>query len=243
VRIINNKFDIIIFSGRPGAGKSEVIDFIDRQPVEKRIKMFGIGEHSTLDDFVDLWIKGEEDDILEELGRPRLYTQKDPTGYSVSDKILYKFLIKKINTAFNKKYSKNTDFFKNKTLFIEFSRGGKDAYQSAFSLLSEEILKRCVVFFTRVSFEESCRKNRKRYNPDAKDSILQHALPDYVMENYRYDDWDSLTSSSPEYIETNGLKIPYYTFSNEPEITNDFTKLEPEVIKGFNMLMRNAVKY
>jgi len=243
MRITNNTFNIIIFSGRPAAGKSEVIDFIYKQPVNERIAKLAINDDETLDDFVDLWIKGEEDDIYEELGRPRLFTKKDPTGYSVSDPFLYKFLIKKINISFRKKYLNNPDFFKNKTLFIEFSRGGERGYQTAFELLDTEILKRCVVFYTKVSFEESCRKNRRRYNPDAKDSILQHALPEEVMNVYKIDDWDNLTSKNPEYFEIKNIKVPYFTFINEPELTDDYQKLAPAVFNGFSVLKKLAEKY
>ncbi len=243
MRLSNNTFDIIIFLGRPGAGKSEVIDFIEKEHEDSQRLNFAIEPHSTLDDFVELWRKGEEDDILEELGRPRLYTLKDPTGYSVADKFLYNFLIKKISSTYKKKFANNQIFFNAHTLFIEFSRGGKDAYQTALSLLSEDILKKSVIFFTQVSYEESCRKNKKRYNPDAKDSILQHALPDYVMENYRFDDWEQLTADNRDYLTINGIKIPYYTFNNEPEITNDFLKLGQVVKKGFQILRQNAAKY
>ncbi|MBP7652730.1 hypothetical protein KA977_04865 [Candidatus Dependentiae bacterium] len=243
MRITNNTFNIIIFLGRPAAGKSEVIDYIKKQQKDELIKKMHISDYETLDDFVDLWEKGEEDDILEELGRQRLYTKKDPTGYSVSDKFLYKFLIKKINTSYNKKFSNKKDFFNTHTLFIEFSRGGIDAYKTAFSLLSEDILKRAVVFYTKVSFDESCRKNRRRYNPDAKDSILQHALPDYVMEVYRVDDWDNLTYSNSDYFEINNIKVPFYTFLNEPELTDNFEKLGPAVKSGFEKLKINAEKF
>jgi hypothetical protein len=243
MRLTENSFDIIIFLGRPGSGKSEVIDFLDKQDVEKRIENYSVSDYETLDDFVDLWIKGEEDDILEELGKQRLYTKKDPTGYSVSNPFLYKFLIKKINKNYEKKYQSNTDFFKNKTLFIEFSRGGEKGYETAFKLLSEDILKKAVVVYVKVSYEESCRKNQKRYNPDAKDSILQHALPEYIMKLYETDDWDKLTSDNQDYFEINNIKVPYYTFQNEPELTNNFDKLAPAVKKCFDELKDKAIKY
>ncbi|HPN32666.1 MAG TPA: hypothetical protein PKY81_17065 [bacterium] len=243
MRISGDTFNIIIFLGRPAAGKSEVIDYIKKTEKSELKKNLFISDYETLDDFVDLWEKGEEDDILEDLGRQRLYTKKDPTGYSVADKFLYKFLIKKINASFHKKYLNRKDFFDNHTLFIEFSRGGIDAYKTAFSLLSKEILKRAVVFYTQVSFDESCRKNRRRYNPDAKDSILQHALPDYVMEVYRVDDWDNLTYSKSDYFEAGNIKIPYYTFLNEPELTDDFKKLAPAVKSGMDKLKITAENF
>ena len=39
-------FDIIIFNGRPAAGKSEVIDYLKNTPLEERIRRFHVGEFS-----------------------------------------------------------------------------------------------------------------------------------------------------------------------------------------------------
>jgi hypothetical protein len=36
-------FDILILNGRPAAGKSEVIDYLKKTPLEERIRRFHIG--------------------------------------------------------------------------------------------------------------------------------------------------------------------------------------------------------
>jgi len=64
-------FDVIIFNGRPAAGKSEVIDFLKKVPLKERIQRFHVGEFEELDDFPILWERFEDDDLLEEMGLPR----------------------------------------------------------------------------------------------------------------------------------------------------------------------------
>jgi adenylate kinase family enzyme len=226
-----NKYDIILFWGRPGSGKSEVIDFLVKVPLEERLQKYNIGEFTTIDDYEFLWEKGEEDDILEELGQKRLYTIKDPTGYAIDNDILYKILIKKINNKFSKFMKTNPKFFDEKTLFIEFSRGGKTAYSDALNLLDDNILKRSVVLYVAVSFEESLRKNRDRYDENAKESILHHSLPDFVMNKYKYDDWYDLISKDKNYINVKGFNLKHITFNNEPKITDDAVKMEKHLLE------------
>jgi len=40
------------------------------------------------------------------------------------------------------------------------------------------MLKSAAILYVNVSFSESLRKNRKRFNPNKPDSILEHGLPD-----------------------------------------------------------------
>ena len=55
------------------------------------------------------------------------------------------------------------------TTLIEFSRGAEHGgYASAFRHLSEEILDRACVLYIDVPYEESLRKNRRRFNPIAR---------------------------------------------------------------------------
>ena len=69
-------FEIIILNGRPAAGKSEVIDYLKKIPVEERIKRFHVGEFLEIDDFPFLWEDFEDDDLREEMGLPRLISSK-----------------------------------------------------------------------------------------------------------------------------------------------------------------------
>ena len=62
-------FEVLLLLARPGAGKSEVIDYLKKTPLEERIKRFRVGELREFDDFPILWTWFEEDAILKELGR------------------------------------------------------------------------------------------------------------------------------------------------------------------------------
>ncbi|MCK7474296.1 MAG: hypothetical protein MZV49_13655 [Rhodopseudomonas palustris] len=99
-------FDVIILIGRPAAGKSEVIDYLKKVPLPERIERFHIGEFQEIDDFPILWERFEDDDLMEEMGQPRLLTDKEFTyegktmpGHVFKGKWFWNFLIKKLNLA------------------------------------------------------------------------------------------------------------------------------------------------
>jgi hypothetical protein len=227
-------FDIMILNGRPAAGKSEVIDYLKSIPLEERIKRFHIGEFKEIDDFPILWEQFEDDDLLEEMGLPRLisnrtfdYKGKTYDGYVFKEKWYWNFLIKKLNHRYERLLRDVPDFHKNcNTAVIEFSRGSEHGgFKTAYDYLSEIILQNAVTLYIYVDFAESMRKNRRRYNPDKPDSILEHALEDLKMEMlYKDSDWEEF-AADPEYLEVKGFKVPYGVFNNMPEKTD-----KPEVL-------------
>ena len=70
-------FEIVLLNGRPAAGKSEIIDFLKKVPVEERARRFHVGDFVEIDDFPFLWERFEDDDILEAMGEPRLISGQD----------------------------------------------------------------------------------------------------------------------------------------------------------------------
>ena len=75
--------------------------------------------------------------------------------------------------------------------------------------------------YVKVSWEESQRKNRVRFNPDCPDSILEHGLSDEKLATlYKEDDWESLSSGNDEFITVQKQKIPYVIFENEDDVTS-----------------------
>lgn len=227
-------FEIIILNGRPAAGKSEVIDYLKNIPVDERMERFHIGEFVEIDDFPFLWEDFEDDDLLEEMGLPRLisnrtfeYKGKTYNGYVFKEKWYWNFLIKKINHSYTKLLRDHPDFYTNhKTAILEFARGSEHGgFKTAYDYLSDEILQKAVTLYIKVDFEESMRKNRRRYNPDKPDSILEHALEDLKMEKlYKGSDWEEF-SSDPEFLSVKDFKVPYGIFDNMPEKTD-----KPEVL-------------
>jgi hypothetical protein len=214
----NDTFDILLLIARPAAGKSEIIDFLKRTPDEERARRFHIGEFEEIDDFPMLWRWFEEDALLSQMGCPRLYT--DEEGYFLSDH-LWNLLIELICLDYQKKIHRNSNHHQDYTTLIEFSRGKEHGgYKTAFQHLDKEMLSKMAILYVNVSWEESLRKNHKRFNPEHPDSILEHSLPDEKLEKlYRYSDWDELVVGDPQYLAIKGVKVPYMVFENEDDVT------------------------
>ncbi|GAB4343172.1 MAG: hypothetical protein Kow0037_31080 [Calditrichia bacterium] len=219
-----DRFDVIILIGRPAAGKSEVIDYLKKTPLEERIKRFHIGKFEEIDDFPMLWTWFEEDAILEKiLNKPRVHTDKD--GYFLHE-YQWHLLIERISLEYSKKL-RDKGYHDEYTTILEFARGSEHGgFKKAFQHLSEEILKKAGIVYIKVSYEESLRKNRRRFNPERPDSILEHGLPDEKLERlYKESDWEEVSAADPEFIDIKGYKVPYVVFDNEPEKTD-----KPEVL-------------
>ena len=84
------------------------------------------------------------------------------------------------------------------TIILEFSRGKEHGgYKSAFSHLSEEIISGAAILYVDVSWEESLRKNRIRFNPEKPDSILEHSLPDEKLAKMYFEtDWNEISAKN-----------------------------------------------
>ena len=101
----------------------------------------------------------------------------------------------------------------------------------------QEILERAGIVYIDVSYEESVRKNRRRFRPELADSVLYHSLPDEKMEHYyRINDWESLAGDRHGAIHVKSLQVPFAVFDNEPERTDDPAKLGPALEDVFGRL-------
>jgi hypothetical protein len=215
---MQDTFEVIILIGRPAAGKSEVIDYLKKTDVEARKMRFRMGKFEEIDDFPFVWETFEMDDILEKHGRERMFTTPD---YYFKDEFVWNLFIERINLEFAKKLARDPDYLKHTTAIVEFARGGEAGFAEAFSYLSDEILKRAGIVYIKVSYEESCRKNRRRFDPKQADSILYHSLPDEKMEfYYKVNDWEKLAAGNDGFIEIKGHRLPFSVFNNEPEVTD-----------------------
>ncbi len=214
----NQTFDIILLTGRPGSGKSEIIDYLKNTTLEERLRRFHIGKFEEIDDFPMLWAWFEEDALLEEMGFPRLHTDKN--GFFLGHQ-LWNLLIRRIGLEYNKKCTENPDYEKEFTTILEFSRGSEHGgYREAFAHLSSEIVEKMAVLYIDVSWEESLRKNRKRFNPQKPGSILEHSLPDGKLERlYRHSDWPEVSNHDPEFLNFLNRKVPYVVFDNADDVT------------------------
>jgi hypothetical protein len=224
---MDSHFPILILTGRPAAGKSEVIDFLKRTDPRTRSMRFHIGEFEELDDFVYVWETFEVDDMLTRHGRQRLWTDEK---YWFKDPFIWDLYIDRINLEYKKKIARNPGHHDKTTTLIEFARGGDNGIYGSLSLLDDEILSKAALVYIKVSYEESFRKNRRRARPGEEHSILYHSLPDEKMEfYYKTNDWEKLASRDPEVIAVRGFNVPYAVFENEPEKTQDDALLGKEL--------------
>jgi len=233
-------FDVLILIGRPASGKSEIIDFLSHTSPESRQGRFHIADLQILDDFPMLWTWFEEDRILSErLGQPRLHTGADGT---FRYPYLWHLLIERISLEYAKLVRHQNESLRfpsywngplegmvrdepelheHVTTIVEFSRGSEHGgYEAAFAHLSEDLLRRAAVVYVHVSFEESLRKNRRRFNPERPDSILEHALSDEKLAQlYRDDDWAAYSAGDPNFLTVRSICVPYVVFENEDDVT------------------------
>ena len=214
-----DKFDILILIGRPASGKSEIIHYLIHLPEHACRERFRTQRLEILDDFPIIWGWFEEDDILSKsFGLPRLHSDED-RYFKFQE--LWHVLIERLCLDYSRRVRDNASYHDQTTALIEFSRGSEHGgYSEAFQHVSEEILRRAGIVYVRVPFEESLRKNRRRFNPEKPDSILEHGLPDEKMERlYRDDDWDDLASAESGYLSLRGQRVPYAVFHNEDDVT------------------------
>jgi hypothetical protein len=211
-------FEILVLIARPAAGKSEVIDYLKNTALQERRDRFHVGKLMEIDDFPMLWTWFEEDALLERMGYPRLHTDGD--GYFIGEH-LWNLLIERVSLEYQKLQRDVPGLAEDYTTLIEFSRGSEHGgYRSAFAHLSRTLVERMAVLYLDVSWEESLRKNRKRFNPERPDSILEHGLPDAKLERlYKETDWHEISAGDPAYLHIQGLKVPYVVFDNSDDVT------------------------
>ncbi|MBN1686960.1 MAG: hypothetical protein JW852_09915 [Spirochaetales bacterium] len=215
---MNNLFPVLLLNARPAAGKSEILHYLHHVDRAARIRRFHIGNIVEIDDFPMLWSWFEEDAILEEMGFHRLHT--DTNGY-FNHHGLWNLLIRKICLEYEKLLRDRRDLHENTTVIIEFSRGCEHGgYAEAYKHLSQAVISRASILYVDVSYEESLRKNRRRFNPERPDSILEHGLPDEKLERlYRDTDWHELAETGKERITVGTARVPFAVFDNSADIT------------------------
>lgn len=219
--MIDQTFEVLILIGRPASGKSEIIDHLLKLPADERLRGCHIGDLDIIDDFPMLWTWFEEDAILsKKLGQPRLHT--DENNY-FKYHYLWNLLIERIGMEYHKRLRDDSHYHDHTTALVEFSRGAEHGgYTDAFQHFPDDLLERSGVMYVNVSFEESLRKNRRRFNPERPDSILEHGLPDEKMERlYREVDWEDFSAGDPHNLRVRDANVPYVVFENEDDVTTN----------------------
>ncbi|MCF7948239.1 MAG: hypothetical protein K9M94_06610 [Spirochaetia bacterium] len=218
--------EVLFLLARPGAGKSEIIDYLQQMDSKERPQRMRLASDlQVIDDFPMLWTWFEEDAILEEMGKPRLHTD-DQGNFAAPH--LWNLLIRRICLDYRKAVRDRTPssapLTAPFTALIEFSRGKEHGgYREAFKHVDREILSKAAILYVDVSFKESLRKNRTRFNPDKPDSILEHGLSDEKLTSlYKEIDWEEFRGpADSHYIPIQGIQVPFVVFDNEDDVTTD----------------------
>ena len=151
------------------------------------------------------------------MGKERLYSRRAEGNYAITNSDMWEFLIRRLGQQVNAVIS-TSGALADRTLIVEFARGGSRGYTDAFSQLSPEILKRAVILYVSVSFEESWRRNVARYDEKKRSGLLTHSVPHAEMEaTYGIDDWFDIAHDPHGTMTTQGIEVPYATMNNEPE--------------------------
>jgi len=212
----------LILIGRPACGKSEFIDYMKKCDEPRRAELYHIGKLEERDDFLWLWEKFVEDDIWEAAGYDRKYSSVSEHAYIVTSKEILEFMFHKFNRVIKDDILSNPDFYNDSTLFIEFSRGSKEdgGFKKALNIFSKEVLEKAAILYINVSYEESKRRNIARYQEKLKHSVLAHKVPDEDMVRFgEKQDWLEITEGKDSgSLELNGVKVPFVTMNNEPEL-------------------------
>ncbi len=212
-------FDVLMLIARPAAGKSEIIHYLKNTPADARVKHFHIGKIEEIDDFPMLWTWFEEDDLLQKMGYERLHS--DETGY-FKGQHLWNLLIRRIGLEYTKRLRDYPSQAQPVTTLVEFARGTEHGgFRAAFENITSELAQRAAILYIDVSYEESLRKNRRRFNPNRPDSILEHGLADEKMERlYKESDWEEITGGARKgRIPIQGTEVPFVVFDNADDVT------------------------
>jgi hypothetical protein len=218
-------FKHLLVLGRPACGKSEFIDFLKHSPDAMRKERLHIGGFEEVDDFPWIWEKFQDDEIWERAGYERLYTQEympGNPGMSPKGAALFDWCMHKFNDVIGRQYLARPDFYRDRTLLVEFSRGGADGFRRALATLDPAILQPAAIFYIKVSREESWRRNVARYQEKLKHSILAHMVPRETYDFfYDVNDWEDLTGGKPSgWLDVKGVRVPFVSMNNEPESTD-----------------------
>lgn len=220
---MKNKFDHLFLLGRPASGKSEFIDYMKKLPDEDRAKNFHLAKFEEIDDFFWIWQKFMDDEVWEKAGYPRMYSKeymKGNPGLTREGASLLDYCMEKFNAEIKKKYLSNESFYNDKSLIIEFARGGQKMYKHSLPRINAELWKRAAILYIDVSADDSWRRNVARYEEKLRHSSLAHMVPKETYDfHFRDHDWYDVTQKNESgYLELNGVKVPYVTMNNEPEL-------------------------
>jgi len=158
-------FPILILTGRPAAGKSEVIDFLKKCDPTIRLEKYHIANFEELDDFVYVWETFELDDLMTRFGKPRVWSDEK---YWFKEQYIWDLYIDRLALDYKKKILKDPMYHEKMTALVEFARGGDDAIHHALTLFSDEMLNKASLVYVKVPYKNHCARIADVQNSDRK---------------------------------------------------------------------------
>lgn len=116
-------------------GKCWVIAIPKRCDPIVRLEKFRIANLDELDDFIYVWETFELDDLMTEMGKPRIWSAEK---YWFKDPCIWDLYIKRLALDYKKRVARNPYFHDRMTTLMEFARGGENTIGNALSLLSDK---------------------------------------------------------------------------------------------------------
>jgi hypothetical protein len=239
-----NHFEILFVFGRPASGKSEFFDHIGKRDQNSLLSKLHIAPFETIDDWFVLADKFREDTLWEKLTGKRKYSKLDNNVECVTDMLLYDYAILHLNRHVLELTEKHPTFFQERTLLIEFSRGGEKNYEHTLALFDPSILNRAGIMYVNADFDTSWARNVHRFEEKQKYSSLAHMIPRSQLERlYLHDDWGTLTENNESgFINIKDQKIPFATMENNDTPLEDLRNpavMGPKYERALELLMKD----
>jgi len=228
---ISDTFDNANIFARPGAGKSELMKYIDSlEPAERAAFFFG--RFAQIDDYRLVSAMFTTDEALEADGQERVFSIKETaTQGGFKTPRIWQTLNAYIANEYAKYLQLNPNLHNDSTVMAESARGGgatdsmplPHGYYQLLQQLPREFLDKAVIIYVDVSKEQSEAKNNARYDPAAPFSIDNHRVPQDVMDEYAVEDLTWMMEQAAEkgregFVEgPGGLWIPTAKFDNRTE--------------------------
>ena len=177
--------------------------------------------------------------LFERFDRASIAAGMKPLISMLDDDIRYKIaaeLEDEARALLNEKQSQYCEDMSDKTIIIEFSRGGNDGaempltdtfgYQYTYAMFSPDLLKHTALLYLWVTPEESRAKNDARFDPNNPGSSINHKTPDKVMMyDYGCDDilYMKEVSDRPNTVKVEAWGETFYIPVGIVDNRDDFT--------------------
>lgn len=202
---MNFSTKILFIVGPTAGGKSTFINLFKEYVVN-----LGIYKNSNIHFFNDYSLLSElfaEDDIRENKGLKRLYSERCEQLYGVTNSDVFEVVNARLSQQILNSFTEFSKFPNDHLIISELSRSGKSAYRKFFCRFPIILLKRSRIICLAVKFDETFYRNKYRQT---------YSLPDKnLVEMNSGDDWEESTKAKKtDVITFAGVEVPCLVVDN-----------------------------